>query len=185
METKLVQQAWLDYRCSLLRYIENRTRPEEAEDILLQVFEKLLQQVQKQEPKNLPAWLYRVTQNAIVDYYRLRKFEALSDEVASEQQETHAIGQLAQCIEPMIRTLPETYAQVLYKTELDGLKHKDVAESLGLSLTAVKSRVLRGKEKLRQALLHCCAHYTKERTLEFQPQESCCQADEKKSSHLR
>ncbi len=55
-----------------------------------------------------------------------------------------------------INCLPEKYRQALILTELQGLPQQALAERLGISLSGAKSRVQRGREKLRQALLDCC-----------------------------
>lgn len=41
-------------------------------------------------------------------------------------------------------------------TELDGTSQKDAAAELGVSVTAMKARVQRGRGKLKDALLDCC-----------------------------
>ena len=41
-------------------------------------------------------------------------------------------------------------------SEIEGKKYKEVATELGLSLSAVKSRILRGREKLNKSMVSCC-----------------------------
>ncbi|HXV59273.1 MAG TPA: sigma factor-like helix-turn-helix DNA-binding protein, partial [Vicinamibacteria bacterium] len=41
-------------------------------------------------------------------------------------------------------------------TELNGATQKDAAERMGLTLSAMKSRVSRGRRKLKELLLECC-----------------------------
>ena len=52
--------------------------------------------------------------------------------------------------------LPSPYREALTLTELEGLSHKEAAALVGVSLTAMKSRVQRGRDKLRAALVACC-----------------------------
>lgn len=66
------------------------------------------------------------------------------------------MAELAQCLEPLIDGLPETYRAALRLAELEGLPQKDVAHRLGISLSGAKSRVQRGRAKLRERLLACC-----------------------------
>lgn len=52
--------------------------------------------------------------------------------------------------------LPSPYRGALTLTELEGLTQKDAAAMLGISLSGMKSRVQRGRQKLRQAFDACC-----------------------------
>jgi RNA polymerase sigma-70 factor (ECF subfamily) len=56
----------------------------------------------------------------------------------------------------MIYSLPEPYRDALVLTEFEGLTQKELAERLGISLSGAKSRVQRGREKLKEMLFDCC-----------------------------
>ena len=56
----------------------------------------------------------------------------------------------------MIDALPEPYREAIILTELEGLTQKELGERLGISLSGAKSRVQRGREQLKQALVDCC-----------------------------
>jgi RNA polymerase sigma-70 factor (ECF subfamily) len=53
--------------------------------------------------------------------------------------------------------LASPYRETLELTELQGVTNADAARRLGVSLAAVKSRVLRGRKLLREAVAKCCA----------------------------
>jgi RNA polymerase sigma-70 factor (ECF subfamily) len=55
-----------------------------------------------------------------------------------------------------MRLLPGEYRLPLLLSDLEGLPQKEVAERLGLSLSAAKSRVQRGRERLKSAFTECC-----------------------------
>ncbi len=63
---------------------------------------------------------------------------------------------LSKCMRPMINALPETYRHALLLAEIEGKKHSEVAEELKISLSAAKSRILRGRDKLHASVLRCC-----------------------------
>ncbi len=44
-------------------------------------------------------------------------------------------------------------------SEIEGKKYKEVAAELGLSVSAVKSRILRGRAKLYKSMVSCCKIY--------------------------
>ena len=79
-----------------------------------------------------------------------------SDMAAEAGDESHA--ELAQCLIPFIRELPEKYGEALLLTEIGGLTQSAAATRLGLSTSTMKSRVqlLGGRARLKQALLGCC-----------------------------
>ena len=102
-------------------------------------------------------WLYRIAANAIADHYRARRpWDASPDDVAASEAEHDYVAELATCLAPLISELPETYRAALVLSEIEGLPHRKVAERFKISLSGAKSRVQRGREKLRQRLLHCC-----------------------------
>ena len=158
----IVEQAWQEYRVKLVSFIRSKVETsEDAEDILNDVFVSLIKKTGVNEsPDNIGAWLYRVTRNRIVDYYRTkRRFEELPDELASESADTCIIRQLSSCMLPMIKALPKIYQHPLILSEIEGEKYKEVANELGLSLSAVKSRIIRGRKKLHKRMLSCCTFY--------------------------
>ncbi|MBQ0799188.1 MAG: RNA polymerase sigma factor SigZ [Porticoccaceae bacterium] len=161
-KTATVEQAWQEYQRKLGSFIRSKVdTSEDAEDILNDVFVSLVKETgDNHAPDNIASWLYRVTRNKIVDYYRAKKrFEELPEEFASESAGTNVIEQLSSCMLPMIEALPKTYQQALILSEIEGKKYKEVADELGLTLAAVKSRVLRGREKLHKSMLNCCTFY--------------------------
>lgn len=160
-----VEKAWIDYQHMLLSFIRSKVETsEDAEELLHDVFEKLTITVTKNAvPRNISAWLYRVAKNRIIDYYRTKKrFQPLLDDFSKQDEGTSTIKDLAKCILPMIQALPEAYQQPLTLSEIEGKKYKDVALTLGLSVSAVKSRVLRGREKLHSSMISCCIIYQNE-----------------------
>ena len=157
-----VEEAWLESQRQLFLFIRSKVRtPEDAEDILNDVFEKLTKTTNENAtPDNISSWLYRVTKNRIVDYYRAKnQFEELPKEISEKSEEINIIKQLSKCMLPMIQALPKTYRQPLMLSEIEGKKYKEVAADLDLSVSAVKSRILRGREKLQKSMVSCCNIY--------------------------
>lgn len=56
----------------------------------------------------------------------------------------------------MVRDLPDDYRRAIELTELGGMTQAAAAERLGLSVPGAKSRVQRGRARLREMLLRCC-----------------------------
>ena len=179
-KTQEVETAWIAHQQQLLSFIRSRVETtEDAEDILNDVFAKLLKVTQDNViPDSIASWLYHVTKNSIVDYYRGKKmFEQLPDDISEKLENNSAIKLLSKCMLPMIQALPETYQHPLILSEIEGNKYKEVALELGLSVSAVKSRILRGREKLQKSMVSCCTIYRnhKGETVDYeQKQNSAC-----------
>lgn len=157
-----IADLWQIYRSRLRDYIANRVREREVvDDILQEVFIKVQAGLHTvRSPGSVSAWLYRIAANSIADHYRAHKpWEVLpaDDELAAPEVRPDPVGELALCLQPFIVELPETYRAALQLSEIEGLPQKEVAQRLGISLSGAKSRVQRGREKLRQRLLDCCA----------------------------
>ena len=112
-------------------------------------------------------WLYRLASNACVDLLRRegRRQSAagpsLNDEevqlevpdTAPSPQEQAERSELRQQIEEALSALPEDYRQVLILREMHQRSYDEIAEILALDLGTVKSRINRGRKRLRKILL--------------------------------
>ena len=112
-------------------------------------------------------WLYRLASNACVDLLRRegRRQSAagpsLNDEetvidVADDAPSPHALAEraeLRQQIEEALSALPEDYRQVLILREMHQRSYDEITEILALDLGTVKSRINRGRKRLRKILL--------------------------------
>jgi RNA polymerase sigma-70 factor, ECF subfamily len=156
-----LETAWTDVASKLRGYIRTRVRDHAAaEDILQDVFLKAHTRIaQLQSQEKLEGWLFLIARNAVADHFRKSKpHEELPAELATEAPEAElesACG-LREAFRRMIDGLPAPYGQALTLTEFDGLTQKQLAERLGISLSGAKSRVQRGREQLKKALLDCC-----------------------------
>lgn len=156
-----VTDFWSAHRSGLRDYIARRVREREnVDDILQETFIKVKAGLHTVKSEgSMTAWLYRVAANTIADHYRAQKhWEELpaDDELPAPDEQPDLLAELSVCLLPFIAELPETYRVALQLSEVEGLPQKLVAQRLGLSLSGVKSRVQRGREKLRLRMLDCC-----------------------------
>ena len=77
--------------------------------------------------------------------------------------------EMNECIQGFIQKLPENYRVVLVLSEFEGLKDSEIAETLGISSGAVKIRLHRSKERLKEELKGKCESYWLEEN-EFLPE---------------
>ena len=118
------------------------------------------------------SWLYRIAANAA--YQKLRTRKAKAHEIAmddvlpafddagrhfepmadwSDRVDEQALqGELRRVLGAAIDELPPDYRTALVMHDVEGLSNPDIAEALGISLPAVKSRVHRSRLFVRKQL---------------------------------
>ncbi len=159
-----VAKIYTQFHTELLRYVKSKVRSaEDAEDILQNVFIKITSGIGSlSDDVKLKSWLFTVTRNTIIDYYRInanRKKVTTSDEIHEdipEMDDVDSTKGLEQCMSSMINLLPEAYRQIIIESEIKGVKQKDLAEKYGVAYPSMRSKVQRGRERLKQLFYNCC-----------------------------
>jgi len=150
-----------EFRAKLHGFIRRRVRDEATADDLTQ--ETLLKVYRSRaalrDGQRLEAWLYRIARTTLIDFYRRqRPSDELPAAVAAEPPDE--IARLREAVIVSMRRfleeLPEAYREPVRLAELEGLPLAKIALRSGLSLTAVKSRVQRGRAMLKKKLQDCC-----------------------------
>ncbi|MEM7538202.1 MAG: sigma-70 family RNA polymerase sigma factor [Chloroflexota bacterium] len=71
---KTTEEIWFDYQNKLSSFIRSRVDNDAVEDILQDVFVKVYTRLDSlKENAKLESWLYQITRNAVVDYYRAKR----------------------------------------------------------------------------------------------------------------
>ena len=136
-----------------LRYTRNR---EDAVEILNDSFLKVFTNLHLYN-HNLPfkPWLRRIVINTNIDHFR--KCEKMYPIIGYEDHLTHVKDEVK--IEPDIDLLPVIqklsiqYRTVFNLYVMDGYKHQEIAEMLGISENTSRSNLLRAKVKLKEYIL--------------------------------
>jgi RNA polymerase sigma-70 factor, ECF subfamily len=153
--------AWTDLHAAVRAFVARRVRDAHAaDDIAQDVMLKVQAQLAAHAPpaEKLDAWVFRVARNAVIDHYRARRDQSpldASDAIAIEREEDPA-AELSRCVRQIIQRLPPEDAQALTLTDIQGLSQQQLADRIGLSLSAAKSRVQRARAKLQAMMLDCC-----------------------------
>lgn len=157
------QSVWETMRLPLQRFIARRVHNTlDAEDLLQTIFCKIHDNINElQNETKIHAWIFQIARNTIVDYYRSKKSdlplqEAADESVLADAFEPDLSEEVAGCLKTIIGNLPEKYQTAILLTEFEQITQKDLAERMGVSLSGAKSRVQRGRSKLREILLGCC-----------------------------
>jgi RNA polymerase sigma-70 factor (ECF subfamily) len=178
------EQAWEAFHAPLYQFIRRRVADEAtAEDLLQEVFLKIHQHGESlRDARRLESWIYQITRNLIIDYYRSRHQTMTSldtqevIDLPEDLPDDDIVSELRPSIQAMVLALPNQDRQALILTQYQGLTQKELADRLGLSFSGAKSRVQRAREKLKQELLACC-HFELDRRghiLDYQPRCDCC-----------
>lgn len=123
----------------------------DAEDVCQTVFLKLLEKQPRLVPDKERAWLLRVTANQCRSLWRLlRRRPTVPLEQALELAAPQSTPLLRQIME-----LPAKDRAVLYLHYYEGFSTREVGEMLRISQSAVTTRLLRARKKLKEELEGC------------------------------
>jgi RNA polymerase sigma-70 factor (ECF subfamily) len=158
-----IDTVWKQHRTELQGFISSRIPdPSVTEDLLQDVFLKIhLKKDQLRDSARLQSWLYRITRNVITDFYRKNRSKTELKSVYEswvEEEERDVVKELAGCVVPFVKVLPEPYQEAVMLVDLQGMKQTELAVHQGISLSGAKSRVQRGRRMLKQILESCCRY---------------------------
>lgn len=143
--------------------------PDEAEGILQTTFIKACAAIDSFDGASaLGTWIYRIATNEGLMWLRSHKpqltldalHEVIQPDALPQQRQTWAVdpqkaaltSELRDQLDQAIRALPEPLRLVVILRDLEGLSTEETATELGLSPGAVKVRLHRARQRLREAL---------------------------------
>jgi RNA polymerase sigma factor (sigma-70 family) len=168
-------------RDRLRNFIRRRVPdPRDAEDILQDVFYKLLEANRLLMPiDHVTGWLFRVTRNRIADLFRRRRTENIgTNDAVNDHDELlqledllpspdagpdaiYARNLMLDELELAIEELPEEQREVFVAHELEGRSFKEIAAETGVSLNTLLSRKRYAVLHLRERLADIYEEFTK------------------------
>jgi RNA polymerase sigma-70 factor, ECF subfamily len=153
------------HRDEIYRYAHGLlgNRPD-AEDATQEVLLRLWSHLPRLNPFNMRAWLLRTTRHFCLDQIRRRSNRAapvLMDEQALDErpdelalnpsQAADSSFRLEQAREALLK-LPEHLRSVFVLYEVNGLRYREIARTLGIPLNSVKVYLWRAREKLSKLI---------------------------------
>jgi RNA polymerase sigma-70 factor, ECF subfamily len=157
------EEVYADHVIGIYRFVYARVgnRPD-AEDLTAQVFVRAVEQLDTtRQPGQIAAWLYRVAQNAIADYWRA--FHRLPfvgvDHVApgwepadaGARREPARDDRAVRRVEALLGSLPDRYRRVLELRFIQRLTVAETAHAMGI--TSGNAKVLQYRALRKAALL--------------------------------
>jgi len=145
--------------------------PSEAADVVQEVFLKIFRNIGSfRGQSTLKTWIYRITVNEAHNarrwFFRHRRREVELDNEPEESRNWKEIipdrgrspyevaldGEQHLMIEAALKQINPIFRDAVVLRDITDLSYEEIAEILGVSLGTVKSRILRGREALREEL---------------------------------
>jgi RNA polymerase sigma-70 factor (ECF subfamily) len=182
------ERIWREFGTQLRRFVHRRILdPDRADDVLAEIMLRIHRNLHRvADDDHLVRWVYRITRNAIIDEYRRVEREQArraplpdllpepADPVSDDEQQG-VLGELADCMRPLLGELSPEQRRAVELTELGGVSQADAAEREGMSVSGMKSRVQRGRRRLAELLGRCCELVLDARgvPMDYTPRRDC------------
>ncbi|NQT13255.1 MAG: RNA polymerase sigma factor [Planctomycetes bacterium] len=172
------------YREPIYRYVLSMVRDAaEAEDLTQETFLRAHAKLSTLDDlARLSPWLYRIATNVCYDRFRQASYRnrAKSLDAAAEGDteagRTEALAdptprldqimeqkEMSTCVQQYLVGLSDSYRAVILLHDVEGLTNPEISQMLGASLSTIKIRLHRAREKLRAALSEGCLFTIDER----------------------
>jgi RNA polymerase sigma-70 factor (ECF subfamily) len=140
-----------------LKYLDSK---EEAEDCVMELFEKLPNKLKSHSITHFKSWLYMVTKNECLMKIRKKKIstlpinnEILEGEIEGEKEMKILLEQKIDALYDAINDLKEEQKMVIQKFYLEKKSYVEVSDEMQLPLKTVKSAIQNGKRNLKMKLI--------------------------------
>jgi RNA polymerase sigma-70 factor, ECF subfamily len=156
------EEIWRTLSDRLRRFILAHTgSATDAEDILQSTFLRIHENIRRlRHSDRLEPWVFQIARNAIADHFRKSRPDPLESEVESTPTADKRLLNLncvvAGCLGTLIEQLPDYLQRAVKLYEQEGISQLEIAKRESISLSGAKSRVQRGRRRLRELLENCC-----------------------------
>ena len=162
------------YRARIYQHCLRKTlNPVASEDLTQEVLLRIHRAMGRyQTAHSFYTWVYRITANLCIDYFRRRQCQpddlALRPEAGMDQQlpdqdpafvrrpadpgEVLLSKELTRIVRDAIDALPASLRDILKLRDLEGYSYGEIAERLGTTSIKVKARLFRARRSLRRTL---------------------------------
>ncbi len=141
---------------------------EDAEEAMQDTFVKAFRHIEQfRRESRFTTWLTRIAVNEALQKRQARKSALSLDEIGEadvkvfphrshkwheDPEKLYGKQEVRMMVEDAIRALPPIYRETFVLRDVEGLRAEEAAEILGLTLPAIKSRLLRARLLMREAL---------------------------------
>ncbi len=136
---------------------------DDAQDLVQEVLVRVQRGLVTYRPGNLEGWLGRIATNAFLDDVRRRRRRPadllpehdMLDRMAPASiaaDEQLAVDALPEHVQEALAALPADYRAAVVLCDVVGLPYEEIAEAVGVPVGTVRSRIHRGRARLRHLL---------------------------------
>lgn len=156
LEAAALYEAWAP---RVRGYVAFRVRDvSDAEDLVGEVFRRVVSGPVPTDPAARPAWIFRVAHNVVVDHYRHRRFPLLPATFADRADDAPSLpdrvihDERMRATDVAMRSLPGRQRAAIYLRFYEDLPYETVAAAMGIPAVTARSLVFRGLKRLATAL---------------------------------
>jgi RNA polymerase sigma-70 factor (ECF subfamily) len=136
------------------RYVKQH---EDAEDVLLEVFYKIFTNIKQYKGKgSFEGWIKRIAVNESLMFLRKKRNFNISVDVypVDVREKSHAVDELLfeKDILVLLEKLPTGYRTIFNLYVVEGYKHREIADKLGISINTSKSQLILAKKRMSELL---------------------------------
>ena len=130
----------------------------DAEDLVGEVFRRVVSGPAPVDPAARPAWIFRVAHNVVVDHYRHRRFPLLPATFTDRADDAPSLpdrvihNERMRATDVAMRSLPGRQRAAIYLRFYEDLPYETVATVMGIPAVTARSLVFRGLKRLATAL---------------------------------
>ena len=155
-----IETIWIDLNEELYMFILGKIKDRQiSKDIHQEVFLKIQTKIhQLKHTSRLTSWVYQITRNTIIDYFRKVKDKNISIndlDISEVQGEDFDYSKLTNCINQKIESLSSLHKEAIVLTSFKDYSQKELAKHLKISYSGTKSRVQKAREILRENIIDC------------------------------
>lgn len=139
-----MNQIYLKYKDKVTSFVRWKIKnPSDAEDVVSEVFEKVYSKLDTfdETKSSLSTWIYHITQNTIIDFYRKNKINVeIPDYFEDERINSNCIEneQNLELLAQSLEKLDEKSRKIIILHYYEGIKFKEIAQKMQISYIYVK-----------------------------------------------
>ena len=133
----------------------------DAEDLTQETFMRVFRSLDHYKPGTFGGWLHRITTNLFLDMVRHRakiRMEALPEDydrvpgTDMTPEQAYSVANLDPALQAALDGLSPDFRVAVVLCDVVGMSYDEIAETLGVKMGTVRSRIHRGRTQLREAL---------------------------------
>lgn len=135
--------------------------PHDADDLTQETFMRVFRSLKHYQPGTFEGWLHRITTNLFLDMVRHRskiRMEALPEDydrlpgTDMTPEQAYNVANLDPALQAALDSLSPDFRVAVVLCDVVGMSYDEIADTLGVKMGTVRSRIHRGRTQLRSSL---------------------------------